>query len=194
LRRRLGQAGDDPTRENHACQQQGEDEVGRGRGVLDQRAAAKCSQRQATDRRDAIDETGAPWRVGRVQVDQRGTECRERDAGGDALHGASDQQDRDTSGDDEQDEGRALKRNRAGQERPATNVIGKAAENEQRSDQAEDVDREDDSKRGVRETPLSLVDDIQRRRRARRRGEDDEDCRDRRKGIGERKPTGSAVL
>src|SRR5712692_10496909 len=181
-RRRLGKAGDYPSPESHAGQQQGEDEMGRRRCELDQRAAGKRPQGQAADRRNAVDQAGAPRRMGRVQVDQRGSDRGERDAGGDALHEASKQKGGDTSRSDEHDEGRTFKRNRRGQERAATDVIGKATEYEQRTDQDENVDREDHRQRRVGKTPLSLIDDVQRRRRARRCGEEHKDGGDRREG------------
>jgi hypothetical protein len=132
--------------------------------------------------------------VGRIQVDQSCSQRREGDAGGDALHNAGDQKDRDAAGDDEQDERRTFEHNRRGQKRPATNVIGEATENEQGADQAEDVDREDDRQRRVGETPRSLIDDVQRRRRARRRGEQHKDGSDRREGDRARQAVGTACL
>jgi len=82
--------------------------------------------------------------VGRVQVDERGSERRERRASGYALRDASDEKDRDIARDQEKDEGRGFQRDRRGEHRTATDVIGKSTENEQRADQTDDVDGEDD--------------------------------------------------
>ena len=57
-RRGLRHPGDDDARQAHAEEQQREDEVRRGRRVLDQGAAAERSQRQAANRRDAVDHAG----------------------------------------------------------------------------------------------------------------------------------------
>src|SRR5216684_3324956 len=81
---------------------------------------------------------------------------------------------------------------KAAEYRAATDVIGKTAENQKRPDQAEDIDGEDEGQRGSWETPLLLVDDVQRGRRTRRRREDHENGCDRSKGDRARKAAGAA--
>jgi len=73
-RRGLRHASNDQARETDTDQQEGEDEMCRGGGELDERTAANRAEGQAADGRDAIDEAGAAGRVRRVQVDQRGSE------------------------------------------------------------------------------------------------------------------------
>ena len=142
---------------------------------LDESTAAKRSKGQAADRGDSVDQAGAPRRPRRVHVDQRGSESGERRAGRYALYKASYEKERCVTSDHEQDEGKGFQRNRCCKHGAATNVIGKTAQNQQRSNQAEDVAREDDRQGRVGETPRPLVDDIQRRRRTRSRGEQHED-------------------
>ena len=77
-----------------------------------------------------------------------------------------------------------------GEYRPATDEVGERAEQQQRADQAEHVDREDDGQDGRREAPLLLVDHVQRGGRGRRGHEDHEDDADR----GERERTGQPTL
>src|SRR6266404_5196465 len=164
----------------------------RGGRVLNERATAKRSNRQAAYRRDAVDEARAPGRVGRVQVDERGAECREGRAGGDPLRDPSDEKDGDISRDEEQDEGQGFQRYGRRQDRAATDVVGKTTEHEQRADQTEDVDREDEGERRVGESPFFLIDDVKRRRRACSRREDHKDGRNRREGNRPRKAAGTA--
>ncbi len=106
------------------------------------------------------------------------------------MRDASDEKHRDITCYEEEDEGHAFQSNRRRKHGTPADMIRESAEHEQRADEADDVDREDERERRVRKTPLLLVNDIQRRRCARRRGEDDEDRRDRREGIRERKAAG----
>ena len=142
--RRFRHAADGHASYYRAGQQHREDEVGRGGSELDERTATNRTHRQAADRRDAVDEAGAPRGVRRVQVDERGSECRKCRTGCDALEDASDDKHRHATCDEEQDERSAFQRDRRGQNGTATNVIGKTAENEQRADEGENVDREND--------------------------------------------------
>jgi hypothetical protein len=93
-------------------------------GISEARAPGRRAEGQAADWRDAIDQAGAAGRVGRVQVDQRGSERRKRRPGGNALHDASDQKDRDIPRDDEHDKGHGFECDRSRQQGAATDVIG----------------------------------------------------------------------
>src|SRR5437660_7133067 len=147
----------------------------RGRRELNQGAAAKRAERKPADGRDSVDEAGATRRVRWVQVDQGRAQGRKRNAGGDPLRDPRDEEADDIAGEKKGHEGKAFQRDRGAEHRAATDVIGERTDGEERADQAEDIHREDDGECRGRKAPRLLVDDIQRRGRARRRGEEHED-------------------
>ena len=78
------------------------------------------------------------------------------------LHGARDEQHRHVRREQEQHHGHGLDAQRDRQHRPSTDVVGQAADHEERGEQEHHVDGEDRRQRRGREAPLRLVDDVKR--------------------------------
>ena len=125
------------------------------------------------------------WSCGGLQVDEHGAERREGRAGREPLHDAGEGEHLDVAGDEEQDDRDRLADDRGAEHRPAADVVRQRADDEQRGEQGERVDREDLGQRARREAPLLLVDRVQRRRHGGGGGERD--------GDGGHRPEGAVV-
>lgn len=143
----------------------------RRRGELDERAATERPQGQAGERRHAVHHAGATGRMRGIEVDEGGAQRRQRRTRGDPLRDSRERQHRNVTRDREQQQRERLERHCRGEHRSPADVVGQRAEDQQRPEQGHDVDGEHDRQCRGREAPPLLVDDIQRRGRARRSGE-----------------------
>ena len=138
------------------------------------RRAARSPARPAPGRPAASSRSRARRARG-LQVDQRRRHRGDRRAGGRPLHGARDEQHRHVRREQEQHHGDRLHGQRDRQHRASPDVVGQAADHQERGEQEDHVDREDRRQRRGREAPLRLVDDVERARDARGGQEEHDD-------------------
>ena len=146
--------------------------MGGRRRVLGQRAGAQPADGQAQEDGGAGDHRPAPAAAG-LQVDQRRAGRAGRGADGGALQRPGREQQPDTVRREEQPARARAGRQGHGDDTAAAQVVRQRPEYQQGEQQGQDVDGEHGGQRGCRETPLGLVDAIQRRR-GRRRNEHQE--------------------
>ena len=147
-------------------EQDEQDDVGqharRGR-ELDERGGDQHAEAHAARADDAVGEADLGRVAVRVQVQQRGAGGAEREAGGDALDAARDEQPRRRVREHEQHGGGHQRPERGQQHGPAADLVAEPAGEQQRRQHAEGVGRVDEREHDRREAPQLAVGAVQRR-------------------------------
>ena len=163
----------------------------RRRAELDERRGDEDAEPETGRRRDAVRQPDARRVAARVEVEQRRARRAQRGAGREALHAAGDEEPGGRVGEHEQHRRARERRERDEQHRPAADLVGDPAGEEQRREHAEGVGGVDQRERERREAPELAVGLVERRRRDRR--EQAEPDHGRGEGVGARRSTASSA-
>ena len=132
-----------------------EDEPGRVGAVVDEQAGGERAEREAAERTDDAHQRPEPGPLRRGEVDQHRAQGAHRGAGRDPLQGPGGEQPADAVGEREREHRGDLDPERGEDRRPAADVVGDRADDEQRDEQRDRVDGEDAGQRHVDENPNS---------------------------------------
>jgi hypothetical protein len=128
----------------------------------DERRRAERADHQAKKGGHAVEERSALA----VGIEDRSTQCRCRRADAQALHGTREDQLPDIIGIGEQHHRDGIQQQTAENDRTASDIIGQAADGQQRGQQADRIDRKHQRDHQRREVHRLLVEPVQRRHRA----------------------------